>query len=409
MNGTAAHQKLILGFGAAALVGAFLLAIPPKEAEAIPAFARSYGVSCSLCHAPAPRLTAFGERFAANGFRFALEEPPRDSVDTGDPLLELMRDLPLAVRLDAYVQANSATRGPDTDFQTPWGIKLLSGGRVAEKVSYYLYFFMSERGEVAGLEDAYVQFSDVAGTGINLLVGQFQVSDPLFKRELRLEYEDYQAYRVRVGDARADLTYDRGITAAFSPWSGADASVQLVNGRGISAATEEKVYDSDDGKSVAGRLSQDLGPVRLGGFGYYGVETARGVDNAITMFGPDLTVDLGAGLELNAQYLRRSDDRPYFDAPAATDTEVDMGFAELIWAPQGDPGRWFFTALYNHIEADAPIFTIRQGEPGPLARYRAAAFGGNYLMARNLRMTGELQYDLDLEDVRLVAGFMAAF
>lgn len=41
-----------------------------EASSAIPAFARKYGASCSLCHAPFPRLTAFGERFAANGFEF---------------------------------------------------------------------------------------------------------------------------------------------------------------------------------------------------------------------------------------------------------------------------------------------------------------------------------------------------
>ncbi len=192
------------------------------EAGAIPAFARQYGVSCALCHAPAPRLTEFGEQFASNGFRLAPDEEPVDSVDTGDDQLQLMADIPLAIRLDAYVQGTTRDDRPATDLQTPWAIKLLSGGRIAEKVSYYLYFFMSERGEVAGLEDAIVQFSDLGGSGIDLVVGQFQVSDPLLKRELRLEYEDYQAYRVRVGDASADLTYDRGITVGYSPLGGGD-------------------------------------------------------------------------------------------------------------------------------------------------------------------------------------------
>jgi hypothetical protein len=402
-------EKLGLGAVAAGVVAVLLVATPPRDAEAIPAFARQYNVTCSLCHAPAPRLTAFGEQFAANGFRMAVEEEPRDSVDTGDPLLQLMADLPLAVRLDAYVQARSGDVGPAIDLQTPWAIKLLSGGRIAEKVSYYLYFFMSERGEVAGLEDAYVQFTDVAGSGVALLVGQFQVSDPLFKRELRLEFEDYQAYRVRVGDTRADLTYDRGLLAAYSPWEGADASLQLVNGRGLSEASEVRSYDVDDGKSVAGRFSQDFGPVRIGGFGYYGVESSDGVDNAITMFGPDLTVPLGSTLELNAQYLRRNDERPFFSTDGLTDTDIDMGFAELLWAPEGDAGRWFITALYNHIDADAPLFTIRQGESGLLDSYRSWAVGGNYLMARNVRFTGEVQFDLDRDTFRLVAGFMTAF
>lgn len=406
---TTRGPRVFMGLTALVVVGVGFLASPSGEAEAIPAFARQYGVTCSLCHAPAPRLTAFGEQFAANGFRFTLNEEPRDTVDTGDPLLQLMEDLPLAVRMDAYVQGRTGGPGPAADLQTPWMIKLLTGGRIAEKVSYYLYFFMSERGEIAGLEDAYVQFSDLAGSGVDLLVGQFQVSDPLFKRELRLEYEDYQPYRVRVGTARADLTYDRGVMAAFSPWGGADASLQLLNGRGLDEAADDRLYDSDSGKAVAARLSQDFGPFRLGGFGYYGVESGAGVDNAIRIFGPDLTVGLGPTLRLNAQLLRRLDDRPFFDAPSALDTEVDMGFAELLWTPEGDAGRWFFTALYNHIEADRPVFSIRQGETGLLDSYRAGALGANYLLARNVRLTGEVQYDLDRERFRFVTGFMTAF
>jgi hypothetical protein len=402
-------QRLVMGLASAGAVGMLLTIAPPRAAEAIPAFARQYEVSCTICHAPAPRLTPIGEQFAANGFRFAVEEEPVDSVDTGDPLLQLMGDIPLAIRLDAYVQGRSGERGPATDLQTPWSIKLLSGGRISEKVSYYLYFFMSERGEVAGLEDAYVQFSDLWGTGVDLLVGQFQVSDPLFKRELRLEYEDYQAYRVRVGAARADLTYDRGLMAAYSPRDGTDVSFQVVNGRGLAEAGDTRTYDSDDGKSMAARLSQELGPVRVGGFGYYGVESAGDVDNRIRIFGPDLTVALGPTVELNAQYLRRMDDRPFFSEAGLTDTDVDMGFAELIWGPGGTTGRWSFTALYNHIAADAPLFTVRQGEPGLLDSYRTGALGGNYLLARNLRLTSELQYDLDREDLRFVAGFMSAF
>lgn len=122
--------------------------------------------------------------------------------------LRLQRDLPLAIRVDAYMSALSETDdlASGVDLKTPWGIKLLTGGQVTESVSYYLYFYMSERGEIAGLEDAYLQFNDVLGSGVDVIAGQFQISDPMLKRELRLSFEDYQPYRVCVGDVRADLT-----------------------------------------------------------------------------------------------------------------------------------------------------------------------------------------------------------
>ncbi|HEY8469478.1 MAG TPA: hypothetical protein VIL18_07540 [Longimicrobiales bacterium] len=379
---------------------------------AIPPFARKYRVSCSMCHAPAPRLTAFGEHFAGNGFEMMPGEPPRDTVHTGDPLLRLPKEVPLGVRIDAYAQmlAPAARDRAAVDLQLPYSIKVLSGGPIADKISYYMYFFLSERGEVKGLEDAYLQFTDIGGSGISVIVGQFQISDPLFKRELRLEYEDYQAYRVRVGNAVADLTYDRGIMASFSPWEGGDVVVEILNGTGLLGAGASRQYDRDDWKNFVARYSHDVGPVRLGGFGLYGVEEQGGVRNHVRILGPDLTMAMGPNVELNLQYLRRTDDRPFFDVPGgARNTTVDAAFAELIWAPRGPAGRLFVTGLYNWISSGEPVFTVRQGESGFLERYHSAAAGLSYLLSRNLRASGEAQWDFEREQARIVAGITAAF
>lgn len=402
------------------------MGIPLANAHAIPAFARKYGVSCSLCHAPAPRLNAFGETFAGNGFEFAPGEEPRDTTNTGDALLRLQRNLPLAIRFDAYLRGQNEPRDGQNsvDFQAPWVMKLLSGGQVADKVSYYLYFLLTERGEVAGLEDAYLQFTDLAGSGVSLIVGQFQVSDPLFKRELRLQYEDYQPYRVRVGNAIADLTYDRGVMALFSPWSGADVALELVAGRGLNTASAQRQYDADDAKSTAVRYSQDVGPVRVGGFVYRGYERDAGVRNTITMWGPDATIPIGSIGEINAQYLRRVDRDPFYGTCSPLQpcpggetvpfgTTVNTGMAEVIFWPQGAAGRLFFTGLYNYVDSDRPVVSLRLGEqetpPGFLRRYETASFGLNYLHRRNVRLLGELGWDLEREQARFIFGTMVAF
>lgn len=389
-----------------------LLAAEVAPADAIPPFARRYRASCSLCHSPAPRLTEFGEQFAGNGFVFMHGEEPRDTIATGDTLLALGSRLPIGLRIDAYLQARTNAPQDEArfDFQTPYGIKLFSSAVIAKNISYYLYFFLTERGEVAGLEDAYVQFSDLGGTGVSVMVGQFQASDPLFKRELRLEFEDYQVYRVRVGDTRADLTYDRGLMAVWSPWANGDLAVQVLNGRGLTAAGDNRQFDRDPWKNVAVRYSQGFGPLRLGAFGLFGTEEADDVENRFTIWGPDATLALGSSAELNVQYLRRTDDDPFYDAAGAPEeTVVQGGFAELVWSPTGPTGRWYFTGLVNWLESDDPVFTVRQGEPGPIERYRTAALGASYLLRRNLRLLLEPQYDLDEERVRFTAGFTAAF
>ena len=105
----------------------------PSPSLAIPAFARRYRVSCQLCHNPIPKLTAFGEVFAGNGYRFAAAEAPRDTIATGDSLLWLASGLPLGIRVDAYAQAYSRGR-TSTDLQTPYLIKVLSSGALSKSL-----------------------------------------------------------------------------------------------------------------------------------------------------------------------------------------------------------------------------------------------------------------------------------
>ncbi|HSW29403.1 MAG TPA: hypothetical protein VLH75_07985 [Longimicrobiales bacterium] len=407
----------------AALAALVLLPLAPSQAQAIPAFARKYKLTCALCHAPIPRLTAFGETFAGNGFQMARGETPVDTLTTGDPMLRLQRDIPLAIRVDAYMSGLSGNDDVvSTDLKIPWGIKVLSGGQITNDISYYMYFFLSERGEVAGLEDAYLQFNDVLGSGWDLLAGQFQISDPLYKRELRLEYEDYMPYRVRVGDVRADLTYERGLMAVASPWKDADLFVQVVNGKGLSPASEAKNFDTDNGKHLGLRLSQDLGFARVGGFFYTGAEQADPLSSSLQVFGPDATIPLGEKVEFNLQYLYRKDSNPFFlETCARTDTrcsfgaddpfetEVDSYMGEMLFFPKGAGANVHFTALYNRIEANSPIFTVRAGEEGYLEKYESVGFTANYLYARNVRLVAEVSRNLELKRTRFIAGVTAAF
>jgi hypothetical protein len=408
---------------------ALLIMTPLSTAGAmrkIPAFARKYGLSCSVCHAPAPRLTDAGNNFANNGFEFAPGEEPRDTINTGDPLLRLQRALPLAVRVDMYANAVTKAKPDQTtvDLQSPWVIKLLSGGQIANKVSYYTYFLLTERGEVAGLEDAYVQFSDVGGSGVNLLVGQFQVSDPMFKRELRLGYEDYQPYRVRVGEVRADLTYERGLMAMMNPWSGGSVALEVVSGRGLDAASGSRSYDRDKGKNVAARFSQDIGSWRVGAFGYAGSERSGGVTSSIRVWGPDATVPLGSIGEVNVQYLYRRDGDPFLGActpatpcpggaTAQFHSVVHSTLAEATLWPKGEAGRVFVSALYNYIDSKDPVISLRLGEqdgsPGYLKRYHTAAAGLHYLYRRNVRFLWEAGWDFEREQARLTTGAVMAF
>ncbi|MFH1567287.1 MAG: hypothetical protein ABIL09_04745 [Gemmatimonadota bacterium] len=377
---------------------AALAVVLPDDAAAIPAFARKYQISCSTCHAPIPRLKPFGEEFAARGFRMedASKEPSRATYDVGDPLLTLARDLPLAVRLDA--QASYKDDGESrTDFEWPWSLKVLSGGPITGKISYYFYAIL-ERGESIKLEDTFLQFNEVLGLPVDLVLGQFQVSDPLFKRELRLERNDYSVFRTRVGVIPTNLTYDRGLVLTWHAPGEVEVIGQILNGNGIDAAVDDN-FDDNELKNTALRVVRQFGPVRVGAFGYLGKESVTGgPSTTISYLGPDLMVQLAPKWQLNTIYLERRDEDPFLVGRRGSDLVTRGGFAELLFFPQGQDGRWAVAGLYNKVDSDVSE-----------SRAENVSLTATYLLARNLKATGEAFRDLESDASRASFGLVTAF
>ncbi|NOX36039.1 MAG: hypothetical protein GXO78_00730 [Calditrichaeota bacterium] len=380
-----------------------------QSVQAIPAFARKYSVSCVACHSPFPKLTSFGEDFAANGFTMPGPEPTHTVVNTGDETLLLQRTLPLALRLDGFIhfsdRGDSTRRGKD--LQTPYILKVFSGGPVSKHVSYYFYFFFSERGEVAGIEDAYLHFNNLFGQPLDILVGQFQVSDPMYKRELRLTFEDYMIYKKRVGAVPTNLTYDRGLLINYTaPW-GSDFFLEIVNGNGKEPADEYRQFDNDDYKNYALRWTHEFDWLRLGAFGFWGLtEDVRAKrTNWMEMFGPDATLNVGP-LEINMQYLIRRDDNPFYSPrKPAEKIETRGGLVEVIYSPKASQSKWYVIGLYNKITSN-----IQDVYPEAKSlEYETACVNCTYLLARNLRLTVEYRHDLIHNENRLTLGVVSAF
>ncbi len=392
-------RKLLLITLAVAILLPLLV---PADADAIPAFARRHKLSCTTCHDPFPRLKPFGDDYAGNGFYLPEDDPDRDYVQAGDPRLRILRTFPIAVRMDAHVMFEEDNSRAEWDLQTPWAMKLLSGGTLAKNVGYYFYFYMSEHGEVAGAEDAYLHFNDLFGQPLDIMVGQFQTSDPLMKRELRLTYEDYQIYKQRIGNSTTSLAYDRGFLVSYDIEASKTGLIgMVVNGNGIPEADETfKVYDRDDTKNLAGRLTQDIGEIgMLGGFYYTGKETLEHGENEVDYWGVDgaVTVDRFA---LTAQYLLREDSLPLGEV---ADIETEGILAELIFAPQYDRSTHYFTVLYNRIDSDLDQYD-----------YESLTGNATYMLANNLRLNLEYTRVLgegtaDIDYGRASVGVVSAF
>jgi len=387
-------QKFLIGLVSLLFSLTLLL---PIDSNAIPAFARRYKVSCTTCHAPFPKLKPYGDEFAGNGFIMIENEKERDYITAGDNLLWLNKEFPVGVRFDAYALFDDKA-DVDKDLQIPWGLKILSGGTLYKNIGYYFYFYLSERGEVAGIEDAYVHFDNVFGTPLDIMVGQFQTSDPLMKRELRLTFEDYVFYKTNIGDSRTNLAYDRGLMFVYGiEKTGTDLIGLVVNGNGKAEAGSDKKFDDDKYKNFGLRISQGIGDLMsVGGYYYQGKEKQSSFVNDISYYGPDFNIAVGP-VEVTAQYMMRKDTNPLFFSNAI-EIESEGVIAEVIFAPQLDRSRFYFTGLYNRIDSDLNAYD-----------YETATLSGTYLIARNLRLIAEFTRDLRQDRNRFTLGLVSGF
>ncbi|MEJ2053344.1 MAG: hypothetical protein P8X42_05435 [Calditrichaceae bacterium] len=386
-------SKFCLTAFLAFLTLSFLL---PDTSSAIPAFARKYKVSCNTCHSVFPRLKDYGDEFAGNGFIIKEKETPRDYVTAGDDLLWLNKDYPIATRIDLFM-THEEGKDVEDDFKIPWGLKLLSGGTLYKNIGYYFYFYMQEQGEVAGIEDAYIHFDNIFSTNLDVLVGQFQICDPLMKRELRLTYEDYMIYKTYIGESHMNLAYDRGIMLAYDVnKTGTTLIGMVVNGNGKPEA-ENGSFDQNNNKSIALRINQNiLDFMTIGGFYYTGKEDSPDSNrtNEVKYYGPDLTFGRGP-VELTAQFLIREDSNPLF-LSSAQDDKTTGYVVELVFAPDFNRSRYYVTALYNNIDSDN-------------YKYETATLSFTYQIARNLRIMTEYTRDLEIDKNRFVLGLVSAF
>ncbi len=379
-----------------------------QSVYSIPSFARQYRLSCQTCHSPIPRLKPYGDEFAGNGFVHKEKPNPRYYIETGDPELSLIRDFPVSFRFD-LAGTNNYSNKKTTDFGTPYNLKFLSGGALTSNIAYYFYFFFSERGEVAGIEDAFIMFNDLFGIDLDLYVGQFQISDPLFKRELRLTFEDYEIYKAKIGLNDANLAYDRGFMLTLGLETGTDIILEVVNGNGIEAANSLKLFDNDKNKNILGRISQNIGEYfRLGAFGYYGKQDIQANTFSNTsefmLFGPDASISFGDFAELNVQYVLRNDKDAILtkdDLTARSKINTQGGFAELIITPKGDQSKHYGVLLFNMIDSDLKELNRKS---------ITAHFG--HLFKRNFRFFGEYTYSQTEEfgDYgKFILGIVSAF
>ena len=74
-------KKILYTLSGFAMLAVTSVALIPTEAEALPVFARKYGMTCNACHTMFPQLSKMGVAFRERGYRFEAGRGDLDSQD----------------------------------------------------------------------------------------------------------------------------------------------------------------------------------------------------------------------------------------------------------------------------------------------------------------------------------------
>src|SRR5438034_8392093 len=256
---------------------AYSLAV--HKTKAIPAFARKYGLRCSVCHTVWPELSAFGQNFKDNGYQLGND---RDS-----PIWQNNAYWPIAMRTTPQWRLESTTNqitdasGGKTITQAGFdlsGVDFLLLGTLYKNITFGLVPTLDADG-TTGLEAAFVRFDNLGNSPwANVKLGKFELDNLLSEKRFTWLSANggflYAYHYLPDGSVNNFGFGDNQIGAELS-------------GHSINSYTRYSVslLTTDDGEpGVPGGKSMDamftlsrafamgsgLGPHRVGVFGYLG-------------------------------------------------------------------------------------------------------------------------------------------
>ena len=130
-------MKYRITLSASMAIGAGMLLGLVSPSNAIPAFARKYHTTCARCHSVVPRLNIYGWNFKLRGFHVPGDEELGKVPMPEDPMLHLLDQVPLAIRVLGSVQDKTGTHTkPNVVLDSK--LELLMGGTLAHRMGFYL-------------------------------------------------------------------------------------------------------------------------------------------------------------------------------------------------------------------------------------------------------------------------------
>ncbi len=264
-----------------------------SQAQASPHYSRQYQMSCPVCHAAAPVLNEFGQRFADNGRLPNWREAV--SLQTGDEMLDIPRSFPLSLRAQgAFFMGRGEERldyrdggvggNANLDTTAPYLLKLITSHPFASWARFHMEVALAPEGRNGDSEVRESWFRLRASNdeeASSLVLGQFRLGDLLLDSDQRLSFQRYIPLDL------AGYGLDRGARLDM-PLGWASVHLGLANGAGIDdnypvttpgLGRTRRSFDNNSQKDAFGAVKVRLGSgSRLTLFGLAGEQAARSGD-----------------------------------------------------------------------------------------------------------------------------------
>jgi hypothetical protein len=185
--GTRSDVRLIQSLAISALVLAFLILSGSQSANALPAFARKYGLRCSACHESWPMLNYFGQKFKDNGYQLMND---KDSPIWQNPGYwpVTFRITPIWHRVSTEhvpvdQSATGATRITTSGFDLS-GLDFHTGGTLEKNISFYV-LPSSDNHASFHFETVMARLDNLFGSPwLNLKLGKFELDNMLSEKRI---------------------------------------------------------------------------------------------------------------------------------------------------------------------------------------------------------------------------------
>jgi hypothetical protein len=274
---------------AAVFVLTFLILSASQPANALPAFARKYGLRCSACHESWPALNNFGLKFRDNGYQLMND---RDSPVWQNPgywpvtfrITPIWHRVSTPQQVDTYDSTTGAITGSTTQRISSTGFDLSgldfhTGGILEKNFSFYVLPSSDSTGAFH-FESVNARVDNIAGSSwLNVRLGKFELNNLLSeKRTLWLTgnggiYQTYHFIPVndgntfgQMGDNQLGMEYmghsvDDKTRVSAALLSSNDGSVGLITG-----ANSYSGFFTFDQAFDAGKM----GTERVGAYAFVG-------------------------------------------------------------------------------------------------------------------------------------------